>query len=206
MPLLNNNNVAMAQGYYDDSSYSQYPTEDKKYECRTGPFEGFFVSSVEFCKHIKFDKDDRKGSRDNNTVTQGPAGPAGPAGASGPAGPQGIAGPAGAQGSQGIQGIQGSSGITFLNTTNFYLNLSISVDIGVNEFANVFAFCDPGDFVVNGGNSIVEFSSTQPFQFFDRPILSPVVGSGWEVVYIPGVNGVVVWTTHTICFDNPPAH
>ena len=29
---------------------AQYPTEDKKYECRTGPFEGFFVSSVEFCK------------------------------------------------------------------------------------------------------------------------------------------------------------
>ena len=52
----------MAQEYdeYGDSSYSQYPTNDKKYECRTGPFEGFFVSSVEFCKHIKFDKDDRK--------------------------------------------------------------------------------------------------------------------------------------------------
>ena len=42
----------------EDSSYSQYPTDDKKYECRTGPFEGFFVSSVEFCKHVKFD--DRK--------------------------------------------------------------------------------------------------------------------------------------------------
>ena len=61
MPLLNNNNsfsnTAMAQEYdkYGDSSYSQYPTDDKKYECRTGPFEGFFVSSVEFCKHIKFD-------------------------------------------------------------------------------------------------------------------------------------------------------
>jgi hypothetical protein len=43
MPLFNNNNVAMAQGYdnYGDS-YSQYPTDDKKYECRTGPFEGFF--------------------------------------------------------------------------------------------------------------------------------------------------------------------
>ena len=68
--FLNNNsflsNPAMAQEYdkYGDSSYSQYPTDDKKYECRTGPFEGFFVSSVEFCKHVKFDKDnDRK---DNN--------------------------------------------------------------------------------------------------------------------------------------------
>ena len=29
---------------YDDNTYSQYPTDDKKYECRTGPFEGFFVS------------------------------------------------------------------------------------------------------------------------------------------------------------------
>ena len=69
MPFLNHNNsflsnTVMAQEYdkYGDSSYSQYPTDDKKYECRTGPFEGFFVSSVEFCKHIKFDdnKDDRK--------------------------------------------------------------------------------------------------------------------------------------------------
>ena len=51
----------MAQEYdkYGDSSYSQYPTDDKKYECQTGPFEGFFVSSVEFCKHVKFDKDKR---------------------------------------------------------------------------------------------------------------------------------------------------
>ena len=58
MPLFNNSisNTAMAQGYdkYVDSTYSQYPTDDKKYECRTGPFEGFFVSSVEFCKHVKF--------------------------------------------------------------------------------------------------------------------------------------------------------
>ena len=52
----------------DNSNYSTYPTEDKPYECRTGPFEGFFVSSVEFCdaKHQKFD--DRK-DRDNRTAT-----------------------------------------------------------------------------------------------------------------------------------------
>ena len=68
-----------------------YPTDDNKYECRTGPLEGFFVSSVEFCKHVKFDdKDDRKdnNSRDNNrTGTQGPPGPAGPQGPTGPQGP-----------------------------------------------------------------------------------------------------------------------
>ena len=68
VPFLNNNS-AMAQEYdkYGDSSYSQYPTDDKKYECQTGPFEGFFVSSVEFCKHVKFDKDDRK---DNKIIKQ----------------------------------------------------------------------------------------------------------------------------------------
>ena len=74
MPFLNNN-AAMAQGYDagygDSSSYSQYPTDEKKYECRTGSFEGFFVSSVEFCKHIKFDDKDRKDIRDNRTGTQG---------------------------------------------------------------------------------------------------------------------------------------
>jgi hypothetical protein len=42
---------------YDDGMYSKYPTEENKYECRTGPAEGFFVSSVEFCKNIKFDDD-----------------------------------------------------------------------------------------------------------------------------------------------------
>ena len=76
IPLLHSNNsIAMAQGYdiyRENSYYSQYPTDDKKYECRTGPFEGFFVSSVEFCKF----KDD---SKDNNrTGPQGIPGPAGP--------------------------------------------------------------------------------------------------------------------------------
>jgi hypothetical protein len=82
LAAFTNSNSASAQnyGYQDDSYgstsygsgdnsyYSPYPTDDKPYECRTGPFEGFFVSSVEFCKHFKFDKDDRK-DRDNRTVT-----------------------------------------------------------------------------------------------------------------------------------------
>ncbi|HEY5736942.1 MAG TPA: hypothetical protein VIS28_01590 [Nitrososphaeraceae archaeon] len=33
---------------YDDKN-SKYPTRDKIYVCQSGPFEGFFVSSVEFC-------------------------------------------------------------------------------------------------------------------------------------------------------------
>ena len=106
MPLFNNNNNtgAMAQEYdkYRDSYYSQYPTDDKKYECRTGPFEGFFVSSVEFCKHIKFDDKNDNRKDNNRTGTQGPPGPAGP---QGPVGPQGIQGPPGANGTQGPPGI-----------------------------------------------------------------------------------------------------
>jgi hypothetical protein len=103
IPFLNNNSffstTAMAQGYddyYSDvSSYSKYPTDDKKYECRTGPFEGFFVSSVEFCKNIKFNDKDRKDVRDNRTGTQGPPGPQGPQGIQGPIGPNGTQGPPG---------------------------------------------------------------------------------------------------------------
>ena len=38
-PFLNNN-TAIAQEY-DSYSYTQYPTDDNKYECQTGPFEGF---------------------------------------------------------------------------------------------------------------------------------------------------------------------
>ena len=67
MPLFKNNTVAVAQeydDYYGNSYYSTYPTEDKKYECRTGPFEGFFVGSVEFCKKAKFDKDESKRDSD----------------------------------------------------------------------------------------------------------------------------------------------
>jgi YVTN family beta-propeller protein len=93
----NNNN-------YVPNFYSEYPTDYKKYECRTGPFEGFFVSSVEFCdaQHNKF-KDDRKdNNRDNNkTGTQGPPGPAGQQG------PQGQQGLSGANGTNGINGTKG---------------------------------------------------------------------------------------------------
>jgi hypothetical protein len=48
---INLSNVnAQEYGSYDDvdDRYSQYPTEENKYECQTGPLEGFFVSSVEF--------------------------------------------------------------------------------------------------------------------------------------------------------------
>jgi hypothetical protein len=110
---------AQEYGTFDDDSYSQYPNEVNKYECRTGPAEGLFVSSVEFCKHIKFvEKDDtRKNNRySNQTVIQGPPGPAGPQGPPGPAGgqpgPQGPLGPPGVPGPQGEQGLTGATGMT----------------------------------------------------------------------------------------------
>ncbi len=63
-------NPAMAQyDKYGDSYCSTYQTDDKKYESRTGPFEGFLVISVEFCIHVKFE--DRKDhARDNRTGTK----------------------------------------------------------------------------------------------------------------------------------------
>ena len=71
---LSGNSVS-AQSYqmndkqsYDDSSYSsdiysKYPTNDKPYVCQKGPFEGFYVSSVQFCK---FGFDDRKDNQYGN--------------------------------------------------------------------------------------------------------------------------------------------
>ena len=66
LPFSNKNifsNTAMAQNGYDEyvdydldlnyntgKIYSDYPNEENKYECQKGPLEGFFVSSVEFCK------------------------------------------------------------------------------------------------------------------------------------------------------------
>ena len=189
IPLLNYNNSAMAQGYNiirDNNYYSQYPTEDKKYECRTGPFEGFFVSSVEFCKNVKFDKD-RKDIRDNNqTGTQGPPGPAGPSGATG---------------ATGATGARGPSGITELNATNTYPE-SLNFTRNAN-FISGFADCDEGDIVINGGYNVIlnEPSTvflTLPIQDF---AISPAT---WEV--FAGLNETVNATliVNVLCFDNPP--
>ena len=55
---------------YDKSSYSKDAYGDKyndhkdnvkKYECKKGPFKGFYTSSVEFCINAKYD--DRKHNR-----------------------------------------------------------------------------------------------------------------------------------------------
>ena len=155
MPLFNNN-AAFAQGYdtYGDSSYSQYPTDDKKYECRTGLFEGFFVSSVEFCKHVKFD-DNKRDHRDNNqTGTQGPPGPQGPVGPQGPAGIDGEDGAQGPPGANGTQGPQGQSGLNMINSSSLYLVVGPKNDTASDMFAESIAACDPGDIVISGSYEI----------------------------------------------------
>ena len=200
MPILNqqqNNllNPAMAQGYsdYGDSYYSQYPTDDKKYECRTGPFEGFFVSSVEFCKHVKFD--DRKDhSRDNRTGTQGPQGDTGATGETGALGPQ------------------GPSGITQLNATNVY-SVNNSTAAQTDTFAILGALCDPGDLVLNGGYNLIgstfDINDTHLATVIDQSITNAtLLGAGWLAALV--FNGEdrqdisIRLNVNSLCFDNPP--
>ncbi len=191
----------MAQEYdkYGDSSYSQIPTDDKKYECRTGPFEGFFVSSVEFCKHVKFDKEDDR--KDNNrTGTQGPPGPAGPAGATGPAGPQGI------------QGTPGPAGINELNQSNLYIAEGNTVSInGTEKQASSSAVCDEGDRAIGGNYAATSFTGIPPEASF-IVVQQGIVGddnlSAYEISFINfgTLGGQFDFSVEALCFDNPPAH
>jgi hypothetical protein len=209
MPLLNNNNSflttpIMAQqyddNYYGDSSYSKYPTEDKKYECRTGPFEGFFVSSVEFCKHVKFDDKDRKDVRDNRTGTQGPPGPQGPQGETGATGATGATGP------------QGPSGITKLNATNVY-SVNNSTAAQSDTFAILGSLCDPGDLVLNGGYNLLgstfAINDTHIATAIDQSLTNAtLLGAGWLAAVV--FNGEdrddisIRLNVNALCFDNPP--
>ena len=218
VPFLNNNsfsNTAMAQGYYDDS-YSTYPTYDKKYECRIGPFEGFFVSSVEFCKFNKFDKDDRKDS--NRTGTQGPPGPAGLNGTQGPPGPAGLNGTQGPPGPQGIQGLQGETGATgatgatgpagfsLINDTNTYVNRTSVIATATNQSVSADAFCDPGDRVVSGGYSINDGEiPVFPGSIIRYSFLADNTQTGWAANMIADHAGSTL-EVFGICFDNPPLH
>ena len=212
MPILNNNNsilnAAMAQGYdddnyYSDSSYSTYPTKDNKYECQTGPLEGFFVSSVEFCK-FKFDGD-RKDIRDNRTGTQGPPGPQGPIG---PAGPQGIPGPASTiPGPIGPNGTQGPPGINQLIVgENVYL-VTNSSTVGADDSGQTFtrAQCQSGDFVINGGASLNAIDPTNNTIINnDSPTTSePIAGEAWEAGVLNANTGLIL-TVEAYCFDNSP--
>jgi hypothetical protein len=220
MPFLNQSNSfllnsAMAQGYdnYRDSYYSQYPTDDKKFECRTGPLEGFFVSSVEFCKHVKFD--DKKDHRDGKVGPQGLTGPQGPPGFNGTQGPQGPAGPAGPQGIQGIQGLTGAtgatgpSGITTLNSTNLYSNTSVNFVLN-GQTNGTLATCDEGDALLNGGYFVV---TSEPINskinvLFDAAVSSSTSGfnDAYAVIiaYSNATGTAAILAVGAQCFDNPP--
>ena len=207
-PFANNSffSNAIAQGYDNyDNSYSKYPTDDKKYECRTGPFEGFFVSSVEFCK-FKFDKDDRKDNRDNRTGTQGPPGPQGPAGPQGPQGIQGIQGPIGPNGTQGQPG---STGISQINGSNYYSVVGPEGEVGdvpgLNR-ANSTVSCLPGDVAISG-----EFSTSgdvPAILYFGRAPFDttppPSPPTGWGTFILGDEESFDGIQTTVNCFDNPP--
>jgi hypothetical protein len=203
MPLFfhNNNTVAMAQEYdkYRDSYYSQYPTDDKKYECRTGPFEGFFVSSVEFCKHIKFDdKDDNR--KDNRVDNRTGTGATGATGATGPIGPNGT------QGIQGTPGPAGPSGITRLNSSNAYEVASDVIEIPPGTGSGRLLLCDPGDTVISGGYNL---ENTSPFSSVINVLDNHPGGlDGWfvSIVYSNATGASAQMTIIANCFDNPPAH
>ena len=223
---INFSNVkAQEYGSYDDERYSKYPTEVNKYECRTGLLEGFFVSSVEFCKHVKFDDKDRKDIRDNRTGTQGlpgPAGAPGPQGIQGPPGPTGATGPQGERGltgatgmtgpastvpgPMGFNGTQGPSGITQLNSTNLYEVISSPNNITSPGSNSNSAICDPEDSVITGGYLAASYDVGNNLDVFDnRPIFSPGF-NGWSVnVFYGGPAGQSIELfVHIICFDNPP--
>ena len=199
-------NKAMAQEYdkYGDSSYSQYPTDEKKYECQTGPFEGFFVGSVEFCKHVKFDKDnDRKENR-TGIGTQGPPGPAGP---------QGIPG---IQGPIGPNGTQGPAGPNQIPTTKIYINPGpFAVTSPVNSsagFASTNATCNPGDTAISGQHIMQplvqnSFPGTGfPPESFSGSYMSafdsfsnPPTNNAWTFKVYGNNIGITPFVT---CFDN----
>jgi hypothetical protein len=195
VPILNNNNAAMAQGYYGDSSYSQYPTDDKKYECRTGPFEGFFVSSVEFCKHVKFDDKKRDGK-------VGPQGPPGPPGANGTTGATGATGP---QGLPGTPGLQGPPGITNVNASNYYSVIGNASPIFPNT-ANSTVSCLPGDVAISGEYNITSAAANLPPGSYDLRYfgsLGPDPPTNWSTQLF-GSGGFITVRTTVNCFDNPP--
>ena len=207
MPFLNQNNNfsnVMGQEYdkYGDSSYSQYPTDDKKYECRTGPFEGFFVSSVEFCKHVKFDDNKRDHNRANNqTGTQGPTGPQG---SQGPAGPPGATGADGTQGLPGSPGLQGPSGITNVNASNYYSVIgNVATPDPFTGLANSTALCQPGDVAISGEYNATGQETGFPIRTLYFGSLGPDPPTNWNTLIESSQDNLNVTTTVN-CFNNTP--
>ena len=128
--------------YNTDDTYSKYPTKDKNYECRTGLFKGFFVSSVEFCK------------LDIGQGPQGPPGPAGPAGVNG------------------TQGPPGPAGVNFLNGTNLYRVDSAAVTTANNIVTATATCVDPNDFAISGDALVTDNANQIDDIFESEPTAS----------------------------------
>ena len=195
IPFVSTTNVivnAIAQEYDNDNYYyennskqSKYPTNFNKYECQRGPFEGFFTSSVEFCK-FKFD-DNIKDNRDNKI------------------GPQGPQGPQGERGPQGLTGQQGEPGPRQIESTNLYFVeglLSVASQTSIAQ-------CEVGDVVVEGGYAIGQ-TSGNPFELFEGPLPNPAIpayigpnNSAYGVLLIDLV-GFTQFKAYAYCFDNSP--
>src|SRR5918994_365754 len=185
-----NNIISHAMGqeydnYYGASSYSKYPTNDKKYGCRIGPFEGFFVSSVEFCKHVKFDDSKRDHSRDNNnrTVTQGPPGIT-------------------QLNATNVYLVQNSSGPAVPGGSFAFVSaLCDPGDLVLNGGYNLL-----GSILRN--NDSVTTAIDQPIVAPMFPILNENLGAGW-ITFVrinedPSSSELRL-NVFAICFDNPPA-
>ncbi len=173
---------ASSYDYDVDDRYNQYPTEENKYECQTDPFEGFFVSSVEFCKHIKFDnRKDNDRTRDNNvTGIQGPPGPAGP---QGPPGPQGPAGP------------------SRIDATSLYPVFGPISVTGPTAFnvASSTALCLAGDTVFAGGEIVIPAGTgNSTVNGIQSVALSS--NTGWLVA---GTGPFLQVQAYALCFNNP---
>ena len=153
----------------------------------TGPFEGFFVGSVEFCKFNNFDKEDIR--KDNNrTGTQGPPGPPGTPG------PQGIQGPIGPNGTQ------GPAGPNQLNPERFYFVLGNISETGPssNDAAQSFVRCNAGDVIIQNGFDYIPFNASAELQGLRMLPNSPADMEATIVGSFSSIQAVV------LCFDNSP--
>jgi hypothetical protein len=167
---------------------------------------------------IKIEKD-RKDIRDNRTGTQGPPGPQGErglTGATGPAstipGPQGERGFNGTNGVNGINGLPGPSGITTLNNTNVYREVSDVVSIPNGQNNDVSAICDSEDYLLNGYYNVVTPDPNNGninvlvFETYDAFGLGYSSAMNVGIAYSNATGTTANLTVIAECFDNPPPH
>jgi len=191
VPFANTTNLfpnVMAQGneydgksynnnkYYDDRKISLYPTKVNKYECQKGPFEGFFVSSLEFCKDVPIVNVNGIGTQRTPS----------------PAGSQVI------QVATGVQEAIASSNPNQINGPSLYLrNGNLATTNITSQIASV-AFCDPGHIVVEGSHQLINKQG--------NPILgliNPIIGDK-DVYSTALISTNVTLQSTALCFNNNP--